>query len=306
MRRTSGSRTAVLAAAIAVAAVLAGGLAGVGAQTAAVEVTPGAAAPGQQVIVSGFGFLEGESVSVELDGRAMAAVLVNGGGAFQVTGTVPAELLPGVYSLDVRGDMWSQFSLSYEVVASAPTPTATAVPTAAPADSELRVIPEGGKPGEFITVTGGGFEPGEAVTVSFDGAEVATVGTTIAGVFLANLVIPVTTIPGAHLIEVVGALGRELSVEYVVLAGPTPTPSPTAVATSEPTVVATASATPGGLDPTATRSEPPGGEASDDGGLGGGAAGRWSAYPAVFIGVLAGIGALLGWAYLARERRVGV
>ncbi len=305
MLRTPVPRSFALGALIALIAVttLAGGLATAWAQTPTIEVTPAAAQPGQQITISGFGFQDGETVTVDFGGATIASAVADGEGAFQGTGTIPADIPPGTHPIDVTGDRGSQFALIYEVVTSAPTPTPTPAPTAPPATGpEARVLPESGAaPGEIVTVTGGGFGPGESVTVSLDGTDLATVGATIAGAFLANVAIPVTTPAGSHAVQVTGDRGQQITVDYVVLAPPTPTPAPT----SEPTPAPTATASPTSGDATATPvpgdgtpGAPSGGETSG----GGGSANRGE-FPTLLVGALAAAGGLFAGLYLLWVRR---
>jgi len=279
---------------IAVAAGMTGGLGIARAQTASVEVTPSVAAPGEEILVLGFGFQDGETVTISLGDVEIATDTVNGGGAFQVAATVPADIPTGTHQLDAIGDLGSEAALDFEVIPGAtPTPTATPTPLPQPTatSADVRALPEGGAfPGEFVTVTGGGFGPGEAVTVSLDGTDLVTVGSTIGGAFLANVVVPLTTAPGTHRFEATGANGMSLTVDYEILVPPTPTPTP--VPTSEPTAEPTATPTPA---PTSTPiPAPPPGDPSDEPGT----SGRWSAFPTLLIGLLTVLGAVVAGIYI--------
>lgn len=307
MPRTSVPRNLALviaSALVVLAIVLAGGLATARAQTASVEITPETGAePGQLIIVSGFGFQDGETVSVDFGGTTIATVVVNGGGAFQLGAGVPVDIPPGTHPMEVTGDLGSAVTLEYEVLESSatPAPTPTAAPTAAPPGApEVRVLPEGATPGDFITVTGSGFGGGQSITVSFDGADLATVGTTIAGAFLANVVIPPAAAPGVYSIEARGTSGTAVSVNYTVVAAPTPTPTPTAAPTSEPTVTPTPTASPTATPPSPTATPAPGGPSD---GAGGDGSTISSDFPIAIVTVLAAAGALIAVLYLFWVRR---
>ncbi len=272
-----------------------------------VEVDPLGAEPGEFIVVMGAGFPVGETVTVFFGETPILTTTIGESGAFEVPAAVPLTVEPGPFLISVTGSLGSEFVLTYQVVAPVltPTPTATGL--------TFEVLPEAALPGETITVTGGGFEGGEAVTVSFDGVELATVGATLSGAWLANVVVPVTTEPGPHTITVRGARGVELSLEYTVEAPATPSVTPSPVTTAEPTVAVTATpsgggvtATPGSGDGTPAAPGDGGDSAGDgasDGGAVEGARGTWDDLPVVFLGVMAVVAGALAWGFWRWARR---
>lgn len=272
-----------------------------------VEVEPLGAEPGEFILVMGSGFPVGETVTVFFGETPILTTTIEESGAFEVPAAVPLTVEPGPFLISVTGSLGSEFVLTYQVAAPVltPTPTATGL--------SFEVLPEAALPGETITVTGGGFEGGEAVTVSFDGVELATVGATLSGAWLANVVVPVTTKPGPHTITVRGARGVELSLEYTVEAPAAPSVTPSPVATAEPTAVVTA--TPSGGEVTATPGTGDGtpavpgdggdgaGDGASDGGAVEGTRGTWDDLPVVFLGVMAVVAGVLAWGFWRWARR---
>lgn len=94
----------------------------------------------------------------------------------------------------------TMFGLMGILIALTVVATAPATAQYPPANEGQQVSPTEARPGEPVTVTGGGFAPNSPVTTSFD---TQVLGTTVArtdGTFTTTITIPANATPGAHTI----------------------------------------------------------------------------------------------------------
>lgn len=114
-------------------------------------VSPGAAAPGSVVTVSGRGFQDSEVVALSIDSQGTtSAELLSGtddAGAFQAMYQIPAEAPLGTYRVDARGQESGKTAATRFLAAEGPTPTPivirieTALATTTPQAPEPEATP---------------------------------------------------------------------------------------------------------------------------------------------------------------------
>jgi hypothetical protein len=102
-------------------------------------------------------------------------------------------------------------------------------PAAAHAAGETAAVsPATAAAGESVDISGSGFQPGEAVEVLYGGSTIASGGADANGDFSVSGTIPADIPEGGHPMDVVGALGSMVSLDYVVAAPTAPAPTPPA------------------------------------------------------------------------------
>ena len=153
---------------------------------------------GGQVVVSGSGFVSGESLFVTT--RLFKPVigrfaLVDATGGFSVTVTLFPNLAPGTtLVLAVSGTGGDNASANFTIAA--PVPTA------------LQVTPKTAKSGDPITVTGVGFGPNETVSLLLNDLATAPLGSAISdglGAFTTTVTLTATLASGNYTLQGQGA-----------------------------------------------------------------------------------------------------
>lgn len=175
---------------------------------------------GQQVTITGKGFLTGEAVSVSWEyGQnghiQVATATAAADGSFSMT-----VLPPSIPSAD---------GYSYQavnVVATGGTSQLTAKQTSVYQYAAMVLNPTSGAPGTLVQVSGGDFGAGDTVNISYQGSIVATVTADTSGAFTTNVSIPSTAIASNVTFQAANASGS-ISVNASFKVTPAITITPT-------------------------------------------------------------------------------
>lgn len=192
---------------------------------AELEVAPETVEAGQEVTVTGSGFVPGETVAVTLDDSTLLGeVTANADGEFSEGLLVPAATEAGEYTVTATGtDSGRTATADLEVT----------TPVVVDPEPEITVSPESVEPGDVITVAGTGFESGETVTVTLGDVTLGTATAGDEGSFSAEFTVPVATSAGAHTVTAVGGDSDLSATAELEVTEPTVTP-PVPVVTVSP------------------------------------------------------------------------
>lgn len=152
--------------------------------------SPIAAAPGDEVTISGSGYAAGELVTVELFGE-VRVVEADADGGFSTVFTVPADAADATAT--ARGAV-SQVvrSASITIVDGTSRPVITIDPATAP-------------PGGEVSIGGSGFDPGETVTITIGGETAGTGTVGEDGTFAVVVTVPAGLPAGPAPVVAIGA-----------------------------------------------------------------------------------------------------
>jgi len=180
--------------------------------------------PGASITANGAGFKPTETVDVTFNGQAVGTPLVNAGGTFSLSFTVPS-LAPGQYAVLAKGRNSELTATTAFTINQGGASLAFSVPEAAP--------------GTSLTVTGTGFQPGEGVQMQVNGVAVGSATADTKGAASVTFVVPAALAPGQYDVTATGQTsGVTTTTAYTVIASATP------VATVAPTAGPTTAATP--------------------------------------------------------------
>jgi len=176
--------------------------------TPTITLSPTSGAVGTVVTVTGTGY----SVSTRIgtmtfngatpSGQTCTSQTTTAAGGFSCTFTVPTVTL-GPHTVTVSGND----------VGTVPLDTASATFTVT--TPTITLSPAQGPVGVTVTVTGASFASSSTITIKFNGATVATGGSTAAGTFTATFVVP-STAAGAKTVTATDALSNTGSATFTV------------------------------------------------------------------------------------------
>jgi len=133
-------------------------------------IAPKSGAADSMVTLAGTGFEANASEVVYFDGQAVTGALTDEKGSFNTSFRVPVRR-PDIYKIKVS-DGTSTYYEEFAVTAG------------------IRLTPQSGGVGCYLTVEGSGFRAGLPVTVSYDGNEVASTTADVEGSFEINFRVP--------------------------------------------------------------------------------------------------------------------
>ncbi|MGI9146646.1 MAG: hypothetical protein ACR2IK_08900 [Chloroflexota bacterium] len=191
------------------------------AASAALTLSTASGLAGASITANGSGFKPTETVDVTFNGQVVGTPLVNAGGTFSLSFSVPS-VTPGQYAVLAKGRNSELSATTAFAVTQGGASLTFSVPQAAP--------------GTSLTVTGAGFQPGESVQVMFNGAVVGAGTVDTKGGVTATFVVPALA-AGQYDVTATGATSAvATTASYTVLAGAasTATAGPTAAATPAP------------------------------------------------------------------------
>jgi hypothetical protein len=182
------------------------------------------------ITANGLSFKPGESVEVTFNGQSVGSPLVNDGGSFSLSFSVPS-VQPGQYGVLAKGAASGFTATSAFTVHLGSAALSFSAPQAAPAAS--------------LTVTGGGFQPGETVQMWFNGATVGADAADTKGIVAVTFVVP-TLAAGAYDVTATGQTSNvTVTSSYTVLAAiPSAVADAAATAAPAPTAAPAATAVP--------------------------------------------------------------
>jgi len=167
-----------------------------------ITLSPVKGATGKTVTVTGVGFLDTATVTIDYAGSEITTATSNSTGGFSTTFTVPAS---------VAGDN--------TVTASDGTNSATANYNVV---SSITITPKtsAGKNSITVTVTGTGFAGDSPVTITFGGTtettSPASIETSVTGGFTATFVVPSTTPSGSYTVQATDGSGNSATSTFKV------------------------------------------------------------------------------------------
>lgn len=173
--------------------------------SAEIAIEPASTLPGTEVVVTGSGFAQGETVELSISG-AVVATIVAADGTFVVDLTIPASADPFEYQISVVGDMGSQAQGFLTVVAAQQTVVTPSV----------EVVPSSASAGERVNLRGSGFLPGEIVEVVLGRVKLDE-AVAMDGVFQISLELPEDIPAGTYSLEALGNLGSSSTVSLNIV-----------------------------------------------------------------------------------------
>ena len=173
--RTTSSQTMKIAivsalAIFVVAGVLSSGALQVYAANLTLHVVPAKGNVNRVVKVSGGGFIPSATVTIKLQSKVVATVVVNSTGGFATTFKVP-QSTAGVKTLTVS-DGTNSISRTFTVV------------------SHITLKPKSGLPGTILTVNGNGFAASSTVKITFNGVQIKSIKSNSTGGYSTTFTVP--------------------------------------------------------------------------------------------------------------------
>ncbi|HXT36496.1 MAG TPA: hypothetical protein VN837_13050 [Chloroflexota bacterium] len=187
------------------------------------SLSPANVTAGGQVIVSGIGFLAGETIVVRLNGNLISTVLASPLGAFSgVVVAIPVGTPNGGYTVSAVG-------ATSNTTATAALTVQTTVPTVS---AGVSLSPAAALRGARILASGAGFVPGELVLITINSVVLASVTADAAGSFAnAGLVVPTDLGIGPVSVAAFGSTSQRIAdTVLTVLAAPVAAPAEIRVA----------------------------------------------------------------------------
>jgi hypothetical protein len=166
---------------------------------------------GATITANGAAFKPGETVQVTFNGETVGSPMVNDGGSFSLSFSVPS-VQAGQFGMLAKGAV-SGF-------------TATAAFTVNQGNAALSFSAPQAAPAASLTVTGAGFQPGETVQFWFNGALVGSAAADTKGSAAVTFVVPMLS-AGPYDVTATGSSSNAtVTSAYMVLAAaPTPVPN---------------------------------------------------------------------------------
>jgi hypothetical protein len=187
--------------------------------TASLALSTSSGLAGATITANGTAFKPGETADVTFNGQSVGSPMVNDGGSFSLSFSVPS-VQPGQYGMLAKGAA-SGF-------------TATAAFTVSQGSAALLFSDPQAAPAASLTVTGAGFQPGETVQFWFNGALIGAAAADTKGSAGVTFLVP-TLAAGAYDVTATGQSSNvTVTSSYTVLAA-APTPVPNAATAPTPT-----------------------------------------------------------------------
>ncbi|HEX7495194.1 MAG TPA: alkaline phosphatase family protein [Candidatus Limnocylindrales bacterium] len=168
--------------------------------------TPSAAAPGDQIAVTGSGFAAGQSGQLTFNGGAVTSFQASSSGAFSAPFVVP-NWAP----MNATGRISAKTS-SGSLIA---TTTLTIGGATAAVNHATLSVPTQALPGSEVALTGAGFVAGQTGRLSINGLSAATFSAAADGSFSVPFAIPPTTTIGMGLISAKDGQGVALAATWL-------------------------------------------------------------------------------------------
>lgn len=187
------------------------------------SLNPANVTAGGQAVVSGSGFLAGETIVVRLNGNLIGTVLASPQGAFSgVVVDVPAGSPNGRYTVSAVGATSNTTATGSLIVQ-------TTVPTVS---AGVSLNPTAALRGGRIVASGAGFVPGELVLITINSVVLASVTADTAGAFVnAGFAVPADLGVGPVSVAAFGSTSQRIAnAVLTVLAAPAAAPAEVQVA----------------------------------------------------------------------------
>ncbi len=169
--------------------------------------TPAAAAPGEQIAVSGTGFASGQSGKLTFNGSAVTTFKASSSGAFNVPFVVPSWAVA-----NSTGRISAKTSSDSLIATTTLTIAASVVPAVG---HPTLAAPTQAMPGTQITLDSAGFAAGQTGNLSVNGVAVTTFTAAPDGTFSVPFDIPATTTIGMGLIAARDGNGAALATTWL-------------------------------------------------------------------------------------------
>jgi hypothetical protein len=158
-----------------------------------INLKPSFASKGATPVLSGSGFAGESYITVRFSGKVLPfkkAIVTTNRGDFSTPISIPKEVIPGTYTIDVRDAIGNGVMVIFTIV----TPVISVSPTA-------------GRTGATVQITGTGFNSDSILQISLSGY-VTTLRTTDEGIFSGSITIPKDITPAYHKIIVSDEAGN--------------------------------------------------------------------------------------------------